>query len=481
MVATAAAVAAATATRRRVVVTGLGLVTPLATGVAATWSRLIAGRSGVVSLLAGSAAAADGPTAATATATATTTSATPPQNDDERAEYALLPSQIAGRVRRGKNAANADFDVEAWVPKADMSKTSEFMHFAYAAAQQALEDADWFPKDERSRSRTGVCVGSGIGSIEEVADMSFRLYSKGYKKVGPFTIPRMLCNMAAGNISIRYGLRGPNHAVSTACATGAHAIGDAMRFIQYGDADVVVAGGTEASICPAGIAGFCRAKSLSTAFNDRPEEASRPFDRDRDGFVMGEGAGIMILEDYEHAKARGAKIYAEIRGYGLTGDGHHITSPPEDGNGAARAMTRALETAGMLPSDIGYVNAHATSTGLGDIAETKAILSVFGDDAYNLSVSSVKSSIGHLLGAAGSVEAICTVLALYHNILPPTLNLHNVDPRLLELFPGDGRSIDFVPLRARDLGAEGRALRAVLTNSFGFGGTNASLVFARAD
>ncbi|KAJ3300897.1 hypothetical protein HDU76_005974 [Blyttiomyces sp. JEL0837] len=432
---------------RRVVVTGLGLVTPLGTGVSTAWNRLIQGASGVVSVA-------------------------NKVHEETGASYKEIPSLVAGLVPKG--SGEGEFDAAKWVPKADNSKTTPFMHYAYSASQQALEDANWFPSSEADKLRTGVCIGSGIGCVDEVANSAITFASKGFRKIGPFFVPRILTNMAAGNISIRYGFMGPNHSVSTACATGAHSIGDAMRFIQYGDADVMLAGGTEASVSPLSMAGFARSKSLSTKFNDRPTEASRPFDKDRDGFVIGEGAGMVVLEEYEHAKRRGAKIYAELRGYGLTGDAHHITSPPDDGNGAARAMRRALEV-GRLPLDqIDYINAHATGTELGDLVETRAIKSVFtGSLQDKIAVSSTKGAIGHLLGAAGSVEAIFTILAIHEDMLPPTLNLHAVESK--EEF-----SLNYVPLTASSRKDAG-GVRGALTNSFVFGGTNASLCFAKVD
>ncbi|KAJ3110402.1 hypothetical protein HDU96_006645 [Phlyctochytrium bullatum] len=440
---------------RRVVVTGLGLVTPLGTGVSASWTRLIAGQTGIVSLKG-------------------------KVHEETGSRYDEMPSLVAGLVPRKttrieSDAATTDlaeFDLTQWVPKTDYSKTSPFMHFAYAATQQALDDAGWHPTAREELERTGVSIGSGIGCIDDIASTAITFASKGLRKVSPFFVPRTLVNMAAGNISIRHGFQGPNHAVSTACATGAHALGDAMRFIQYGDADVMVAGGTESSISPLAMSGFCKSKSLSTKFNDRPSEASRPFDTDRDGFVIGEGAGVVVLEELEHARRRGARIYAELSGYGLTGDANHITSPPDDGHGARRAMRRALEVARVAPEDVGYVNAHATSTSLGDAAEARSILSIFKPGS--VAVSSTKGAIGHLLGAAGAVEAIFTVLALHHNTLPATCNLATPDP-------GPISELDHVRGGTARVLPAGREIRAALTNSFGFGGTNASLCFTRVD
>ncbi|KAJ3011495.1 UNVERIFIED_CONTAM: Mitochondrial beta-keto-acyl synthase [Siphonaria sp. JEL0065] len=413
--------------KRRVVVTGLGAVTPLGNTIGSSWQNLISGKCGIEALT--------------------------------EKGFEGLPSRVAGRIK--------GFDYKLAVPKSDWTKTVPFMHYAYAAAQQALEDANWFPTVEHLKHKTGVCIGSGIGCLDEIAETALSFQQKGYKKVSPYFVPKTLVNMAAGNISIRYGLMGPNHSVSTACATGAHSIGDAMRFIQYGDADVMLAGGTEASVSPLSVAGFCRAKSLATKYNDAPSEACRPFDANRDGFVIGEGAGIVVLEEYEHAKARGAKIYAEIRGYGLTGDANHITSPPDDGSGAARAMKRALEVGGLQPEEVDYINAHATSTDQGDLAETRAIKSVFKEGSQ-VAVSSTKGATGHLLGAAGSVEAIFAILAVHKNIAPHTLNLNT-------LSPAEEFSLNYLRGQAQ----HGKEIRAALSNSFGFGGTNASLLFAK--
>ncbi|KAJ3044613.1 hypothetical protein HDV00_001539 [Rhizophlyctis rosea] len=420
---------------RRVVVTGLGLVTPLGTGVQTAWSRLIAGHSGLVSLK----DVIHKPTGRS---------------------YKDINSQVAALVKRG--TGDGEFDVNKWLSKDEQRKTSLFMHYALSAAQQALEDAKWMPTREEDCNRTGVCIGSGIGCIDEMETSSAIFAEHGIRKLSPFFVPKILINLAAGHVSIRYKFRGPNHAASTACTTGAHALGDAARFIMFGDADVMVAGGAEASVSPLAMAGFAKARALSTHFNDNPQAASRPFDKDRDGFVIGEGAGCVVLEEYEHAKRRNAPIYAELRGYGLSGDAHHMTAPPENGDGAVRAMRRALEVAGVPPEQIG------------DLAETRAIKTVFSSSLDSLSVSSTKGAVGHLLGAAGAVEAIFTILALHHNILPPTLNLYNPGPE-------PEFSLDYVPLKARHLKESNKVLTAVITNSFGFGGTNASLVFTKVD
>ncbi|KNC96477.1 beta-ketoacyl-acyl-carrier-protein synthase II [Spizellomyces punctatus DAOM BR117] len=432
---------------RRVVVTGLGLVTPLGTGVNHVWSGLLAGRSGITSLKG-------------------------VKHQGTGRGYEDIPSQVAALVPRGNK--EGEFDVDKWVKKGDVRNMAPFMHYALSAAQQAITDSGWLPTTELEKQRTGVCFGSGIGCLDEMESTAISFAENGMRRISPYFVPKILINLAAGHISMRYGLQGPNHAASTACTTGAHSIGDAMRFIQFGDADVMVAGGSEASVSPLAMAGFAKARALCTKFNDDPEASSRPFDRDRDGFVIGEGAGCMVLEEYEHAKARGARIYAELRGYGLSSDAHHITAPPDDGRGAARSMQRALEIGGLTVEEIDYINAHATSTGLGDLSETRAIKTVFGDCSHKVAVSSTKGAIGHLLGAAGAVEAIFTVLAIVNDALPPTLNLHNPYPR-------EDFSLDYVPLVARDMKGTngGKGVFAALTNSFGFGGTNASLLFAK--
>ena len=416
---------------RRVVVTGLGLVTPLGVGVETTWSKLLRGESGVRAI--------------------------------QSFDVSDLPAKIAGQLPRGETS-EGNFNADDWVEPKEQRRMDPFIIYAMAAAQQAIEDSGARPKTEDEKERMGVMIGSGIGGLIGIAEGSQVLAEKGPRRVSPFFIPSNLINLASGHVSIRYGLKGPNHAVVTACSTGAHAIGDAARLIQWEDADVMVAGGTEAAVSRLGIAGFAAARALSTNFNDTPEKASRPWDKRRDGFVMGEGAGIVVLEEYERAKARGAKIYAEVTGYGMSGDAHHITAPAEDGNGGFRSMRAALKRAGLKTSDIDYVNAHGTSTPLGDEIELGAVKRLFGEDAYKLSMSSTKSAIGHLLGAAGSVEAIFSVLAIRDQIAPPTLNLED---------PSDGCDIDLVPLAARK-----RPIRNALSNSFGFGGTNASLVFS---
>ncbi len=420
---------------RRVVVTGLGLVTPLGCGVEATWDRLIKGESGLRSI----------------------------QNFD----VSDIPAKIAGQVPVGDTAAGL-FNVDDWVDTKDRKKMDQFIIYALAAATQAVEDSGWKPEAEEDRDRTGVMIGSGIGGLPSIAEGAMTIHEKGPRRLSPFFIPAALINLASGHVSIKYGFRGPNHAVVTACSTGAHAIGDAARLIQLEDADVMVAGGTEAAVCRIGLAGFAAARALSTAFNDTPEKGSRPWDQARDGFVMGEGAGVVVLEELEHAKKRGAKIYGEIVGYGMSGDAYHLTAPTPDGNGGYRAMQAAMKRAKLTPEQIGYVNAHGTSTPLGDEIELGAVKRLFGDHATSgLSMSSTKSAIGHLLGAAGSVEAIFSLLAIQRGILPPTLNLENPSPGC--------EVVDLVPLKAKE-----KKVKYALSNSFGFGGTNASLIFGEA-
>ena len=418
---------------RRVVVTGLGLVTPLGCGVAHNWDQLSKARSGISAI----------------------------QNFD----VSDLPSKIAGQVPIG-GSGDGLFNADDWVPAKERRKMDTFIVYALAAGAQAVDDAGWTPEDEEDLERTGVMIGSGIGGLEEIYNGSIVLHEKGPRRISPFFIPSALINLASGHLSMKYGFKGPNHSVVTACSTGAHAIGDAARLIQFDDADVMIAGGAEAAVCRIGIAGFAAARALSTGFNDTPPRASRPWDRDRDGFVMGEGSGIVVLEEYEHAKRRGATIHAELIGYGLSGDAHHITAPPPDGNGGYRSMRNALRRAELNAEDVDYINAHGTSTPLGDEIELGAVKKLFGDDAYALSMSSTKSAIGHLLGAAGSVEAIFTILAMQQNLVPPTLNLEN---------PSPGCDIDLVPNESRE-----RRVQYALTNSFGFGGTNVTLVFSTA-
>lgn len=416
---------------RRVVITGLGLVTPLACGVEANWQKLIAGESGISAITS--------------------------------FDVEGLTAQIAGQVPEGSRT-DGKFDVNEWIPEKEQRRMDRFIHLGLAAAIQAVEDSGWQPQDEEGAERTGVMIGSGIGGLPAIMEASYTLQEKGARRISPFFIPSALINLVSGHVSIKYGFKGPNHAVVTACSTGAHAIGDASRLIMFGDADVMVAGGAEAAVCRLGMAGFCASRALAGSFNDRPTEGSRPWDQDRDGFVMGEGSGIVVLEEYEHAKRRGAKIYAEIIGYGLSGDAYHITAPSEDGSGGFRAMRGALKNAGINPDQVDYINAHGTSTPLGDEIEVKAVKRLFGSAVDKLSMSSTKSSIGHLLGAAGSVEAIYSVLAMQNGVLPPTLNLHNPSESCL--------GIDLVPLQAKE-----KTVKVALSNSFGFGGTNASLVF----
>ncbi|HEY6336110.1 MAG TPA: beta-ketoacyl-ACP synthase II [Alphaproteobacteria bacterium] len=418
---------------RRVVVTGMGLVTPLGSGVEPVWERLVDGQSGIRAI--------------------------------QDFDVSDMPCKIAGQVPRGETTSGL-FNADDWMAPKDQRKVEPFIVYAMAAAVQAVEDSAWKPTDEEPRERTGVMIGSGIGGLDGIASTALVLQEKGPRRVSPFFIPACLINLASGHVSIRYGFKGPNHSVVTACSTGAHAIGDASRLIGLGDADVMVAGGAEAAVCRIGLAGFAAARALSTSFNDDPPAASRPWDRDRDGFVMGEGAGIVILEELEHAKKRGAKIYAEVIGYGMSGDAYHITAPAPDGNGGYRAMRGALKSASLEPNQIDYVNAHGTSTPLGDEIELGAVKRLFGEAAYKLSMSSTKSAIGHLLGAAGSVEAIFSILAMRDGVVPPTRNLDN---------PSDGCDIDLVPHKAKK-----RPVKYALSNSFGFGGTNASLVFGPA-
>jgi 3-oxoacyl-[acyl-carrier-protein] synthase II len=415
---------------RRVVVTGMGLVTPLGIGLAHVWTRLIEGESGIRAI--------------------------------QSFDVSDLPSRIAAQVPRGDRESGL-FNADDWVSPKDQRRMDEFIVYASAAAAQAVEDSGWQPDSEEERERTGVMIGSGIGGLPSITEGAITLHERGPRRISPYFIPASLINLASGHVSIRYGFKGPNHAVVTACSTGAHAIGDAARLILLDDADVMVCGGTEAAICRLGIAGFAAARALSTGFNDDPPRASRPWDQGRDGFVMGEGAGVLVLEEYEHARKRDAKMYAEVLGYGMSGDAFHLTAPSEDGSGAYRSMRNALRSARLPADSIEYINAHGTSTPLGDEIELGAVKRLFGDHAYRLSMSSTKSAIGHLLGAAGSVEAIFSILALCHGVVPPTLNLENPSPSC---------DLDLVPKTSRE-----RRVRYVLSNSFGFGGTNASLIF----
>jgi len=417
---------------RRVVVTGIGLVTPLASGVEPSWKRLIAAESGVRSI--------------------------------QTIDVSDLPSKIAGQVPIG-DAANDHFNADDYVLPKDQRKMDQFIIYAMGAATQAVQDSGWLPQDEESRERTGVLIGSGIGGLQGIYEASVLLHERGPRRITPFFIPAALINLASGNVSIKFGFKGPNTSVVTACSTGAHAIGDAARLIGLEDADVMVAGGAEATICRIGIAGFAAARALSTGFNDTPERASRPWDKARDGFVMGEGAGVVVLEELEHAKKRGARIYCELAGYGMSADAHHITAPCEDGEGAVRCMTNALRNSGLNKDQVDYINAHGTSTPLGDIAETIAVKNCFGDYAKKVAVSSTKSMTGHLLGAAGGIEAVFSVLAIRDQVAPPTINLANPDPQC---------DLDYVPNTARKM-----KIDVVLSNSFGFGGTNGSLVFRK--
>jgi 3-oxoacyl-[acyl-carrier-protein] synthase II len=418
---------------RRVVITGMGIVSPLGLGVEHVWQKLINGESGIGSI--------------------------------QSFDTTELTAKIAGQVPPGVKA-EGNLDLAEWIPVKDLKKMDRFIHLGLVAAISAVEDSGWFPESEEDKCATGVMIGSGIGGLQTIYEASILVNEGRAKRLSPFFIPSALINLISGNVSIKYGFKGPNHSAVTACATGVHAIGDAARLIAFGDADVMVAGGAEAAVNQLGIAGFCAARALSTAFNDTPTTASRPWDRDRDGFVMGEGAGILVLEEYEHAKARGAKIYAEIAGYGLSGDAFHITAPAEGHDGAYRAMKAAFRNGGLTPDDVQYVNAHGTSTPLGDDLELEAVERMFGDHAARIAMSSTKSATGHLLGAAGAIEAIFSILAVRDNVAPPTLNLDN---------PSRPSVIDRV---ARE--AQPRPITVALSNSFGFGGTNASILFRSA-
>ena len=416
---------------RRVVVTGVGMVSPLANGVRLSWERLVAGRSGVAHI--------------------------------QGFDPVDLPVKIAAEIPSGDE--EGAFHAVDYVSTKDLRKMDDFIVYAMGAAAEAVEDAGWMPDDEASLERTGVMIGSGIGGLKTIEEAAILVHEKGPRRLSPFFIPSSLINLASGQVSIRYGFRGPNHSVVTACSTGAHAIGDAARLIERGDADVMVAGGAEAGVCRTGVAGFAAARALSTNFNDTPENASRPWDEARDGFVMGEGAGVVVLEEYEHARSRGAPIHAEILGYGMSGDAHHVTAPEPEGSGGHRSMVHALKTAALNTDEIDYINAHGTSTPLGDEIELGAVKRLFGEDAKRLSMSSTKSSIGHLLGAAGSVELIFCILAINHGVVPPTLNLDN---------PSPGCDVDLVPHQAKE-----RKVERALSNSFGFGGTNATVIVGR--
>lgn len=426
-----------TANTRRVVVTGLGLVTPLGAGVEVTWRAILAGKSG-----AGNITTFDASTYA--------------------CNVACEVPRVDGRGGGGADVEGA-FDPDSVMSQKDQRRIDDFILYAIAAADEAVKDSGWAPQDDEGRERTGVIIGSGIGGLATIEKTSIELHEKGPRRVSPFFIPSALINLASGQVSIRHGFKGPNHSVVTACATGAHAVGDAARMIKYGDADVMVAGGAEAAICPVGIAGFIACRAMSTGFNDAPTKASRPYDKGRDGFVMGEGAGVLVLEEYEHAKARGAKIYAEVAGYGLAGDAYHITAPSEDGDGGFRAMQAAIKDAGITPADIDYINAHGTSTPLGDEIELGAVERMLGNSASRVTMSSTKSATGHLLGAAGAIEAAFTCLAIRDQIAPPTINLDNPSVQTL---------IDLAANKAQP-----REIKVALSNSFGFGGTNASVVF----
>ena len=423
---------------RRVVVTGIGLITPLGQGTEITWANILAGKSGI-----------------------RRTSTFDPT------DYGC---QISGEVPRvdGRGGGGPDvpgsFDPDQTMAPKEQRRVDDFILYAMAAADEAVKDAGWTPEDEAERERTGVMIGSGIGGLATIEKTSVELFEKGPRRVSPFFIPSSLINLASGQVSIRYGFKGPNHSVVTACATGAHAIGDAARLIKYGDADVMICGGAEAAICPVGIAGFVACRAMATAFNDTPEKASRPYDKDRDGFVMGEGAGVLVLEEYEHAKARGAKIYAEVAGYGLSGDAFHITAPVEDGDGGFRAMRAAIKDSGVSPDEIDYINAHGTST-MADGIEAGAVERMLGNAAQGRAMSSTKSMTGHLLGAAGAIESAFAILAIRDQIAPPTINLDNPDVDTV---------LDLVPHKAKPM-----KIDVAMSNSFGFGGTNASVVFKK--
>ena len=420
---------------RRVVVTGIGIVSPLGVGLDHNWSSLMDGKNGFKNI--------------------------------EGFKIDDIPCQIAGIVPRG-DGTNGTLDPDMWVEPKEQRKIDPFILYGLIAANMAVEDSNWVAETEDQKCRTGVMIGSGIGGLQTIYETGQLLDERGPRRVSPFFIPSALINLVSGQVSIKYGFKGPNHAVVTACSTGAHAIGDASRIIKYGDADVMIAGGAEAAICRIGMAGFAAARALSTGYNDAPEKGSRPWDKGRDGFVMGEGSGVLVLEEYEHAKARGAKIYGEIKGYGMSGDAHHITAPADDGDGGFRAMKAALNDAGLTTSDVDYVNAHGTSTPLGDVIEAGAVSRLFKDDLATMSMSSTKSATGHLLGAAGAIEAIYSIMACYKDAVPPTLNLDD---------PADEvAGIDLVPHHGK-----AKTVRNAMSNSFGFGGTNASLIVGKAE
>ena len=421
---------------RRVVVTGLGMLTPLGNGVDINWKRLISGSVGIRKIL--------------------------------NFDVSDIPCKIAGQISNKDEDPEAGLDIDQWIEPRDQKRIDRFIAYGIIAAIQAVDDSGWIPKSDNDKFRTGVILGSGIGGLETIAKTTELMLLKGPRKVSPFFIPSSLINLLSGQISIKYGFKGPNHSVVTACSTGAHAIGDAARIIKYGDADVMVAGGAEAACCRIGMAGFASARALSTNFNERPLESSRPWDQNRDGFVMGEGSGVLVLEERDHAIARGAKIYAEIKGYGMSGDAHHITAPAETGDGGFRAMKAALNDCNLKSTDIDYINAHGTSTPLGDVIELKAIKRLLNGDVSKVSISSTKSATGHLLGAAGAIEAIYSILSIVNQIIPPTNNLINPDK--------DAIGFDLVPLKYKN-----KKISNVLSNSFGFGGTNASLIIGNAD
>jgi 3-oxoacyl-[acyl-carrier-protein] synthase II len=424
---------------RRVVVTGIGLLTPLGQGREHSWQEILAGKSGAGNITAFDAS-------------------------EWACNVACEVPRVDGRGGGGPDVPGS-FDPDQTMSAKDRRRVDDFILYAMAAADEAVRDAGWMPEDEESRERTGVMIGSGIGGLGPIAETAIELKEKGPRRISPFFIPSALINLASGQVSIRYGFKGPNHSVVTACATGAHAIGDAARLIKYGDADVMIAGGAESSVVPIGIAGFIACRALTTGFNDQPQKASRPYDKGRDGFVMGEGAGVLVLEEYEHAKARGAKIYAEVAGYGLAGDAYHITAPAEDGDGGFRAMRAALKDAGVAPAEVDYINAHGTSTPLGDEIELGAVERILGNAAGKATMSSTKSATGHLLGAAGAIEAAFTCLAIRDQVAPPTINLDD---------PSVETPIDLVPHKAKPM-----EINVAMSNSFGFGGTNASVVFKK--